>query len=528
MAHSDSPSRARAVAMIGISPREIPFPVQGTIPYDFLCTVCNGILSDPVLTGCCGKNVCSVCLSEDQGGVCPHCSAQGLSYVTDQRIKRQIKQLIIYCKHRTEGCLWQGNVEQAIVHLESSDGCQFEKIMCPKKCGEMVVRQNLREHLLANCFIQWEECKFCNSLLPEGSLNNHIESLCPEYTLSCRNECGVTIKRSEVLDHVTVCPNHVVPCPFKDAGCTVTLQRKKKNSHLEESQLGHLSLAYTTLQHQMRDIREEMKSSREETQVLKRELENTTQEVALVNSELRRVQDNQMKLTSMLESELQYFINQPHNSVAKTLSIECTRIQLSLFSNPYNVVLCPGFPLVFRMTMFSHFKSSDKIWYSSPFFVQNGYQMCLAVHPNGDQEGKGTHISVYIHLMAGPNDDSRNWPLLFNDIVTVSLVNQNPHSSKTRGILASRSPKLNKHSFDSEATNICHSYDEYQFTQQQILRNIIFSLRRVNKPIGSIGLAFGYIAMFCAHSSIGPAVLLNDSLVFQLKIESVVQCNVSI
>ena len=39
MAHSDSPSRARAVAMIGISPREIPFPVEGTIPYDFLCTV---------------------------------------------------------------------------------------------------------------------------------------------------------------------------------------------------------------------------------------------------------------------------------------------------------------------------------------------------------------------------------------------------------------------------------------------------------------------------------------------------------
>ena len=41
--------------------------------------------------------------------------------------------------------------------------------------------------------------------------------------------------------------------------------------------------------------------------------------------------------------------------------------------------------------------------------------MCLRVDAAGYGDGKGTHVSVYLHLMKGPRDDkqeqSGHWPL---------------------------------------------------------------------------------------------------------------------
>ena len=37
--------------------------------------------------------------------------------------------------------------------------------------------------------------------------------------------------------------------------------------------------------------------------------------------------------------------------------------------------------------------------------------MCLNVDANGYQESKGTHMSVWLCLLKGPNDDELTWPL---------------------------------------------------------------------------------------------------------------------
>lgn len=68
-------------------------------------------------------------------------------------------------------------------------------------------------------------------------------------------------------------------------------------------------------------------------------------------------------------------------------------------------------PLAFQMINYSEFKRSNKTWYSAPFYVADGYKICLAVHANGTGAGHNKFISVSLCLMQGEFDDELNWPI---------------------------------------------------------------------------------------------------------------------
>ena len=58
------------------------------------------------------------------------------------------------------------------------------------------------------------------------------------------------------------------------------------------------------------------------------------------------------------------------------------------------------------MSNFNYYKKSAEEWYSPSFLSHtNGYIMCVRIAANGEDEGQGIHLSLYIHLMAGKNDD---------------------------------------------------------------------------------------------------------------------------
>ena len=48
--------------------------------------------------------------------------------------------------------------------------------------------------------------------------------------------------------------------------------------------------------------------------------------------------------------------------------------------------------------------------------------MCLKVHANGFGDGEGTHVSLFLYIMKGENDDNLVWP--FQGKVTFTLLNQ--------------------------------------------------------------------------------------------------------
>ena len=68
-------------------------------------------------------------------------------------------------------------------------------------------------------------------------------------------------------------------------------------------------------------------------------------------------------------------------------------------------------------------RKEDEPWHSSALYTHvGGYKMCLKVYASGCGNGKGTHVSVAVHMMKGEFDSHLKWP--FKGEVTVELVNQ--------------------------------------------------------------------------------------------------------
>ena len=77
--------------------------------------------------------------------------------------------------------------------------------------------------------------------------------------------------------------------------------------------------------------------------------------------------------------------------------------------------------------------------------------MCLRVDANGDGDGKGTHVSVYTHLMRGEFDDHLKWP--FQGRVVLQLCNQledKRHCGHTISFSKTADPKVISRVTDGE------------------------------------------------------------------------------
>lgn len=67
--------------------------------------------------------------------------------------------------------------------------------------------------------------------------------------------------------------------------------------------------------------------------------------------------------------------------------------------------------------------------YSEPFFTHKyGYRLKLEVNPNGCKAGKGTHVSVFLHVLRGEYDSILTWP--FEWKIKFILLDQKPNQKK--------------------------------------------------------------------------------------------------
>jgi TNF receptor-associated factor 4 len=80
-------------------------------------------------------------------------------------------------------------------------------------------------------------------------------------------------------------------------------------------------------------------------------------------------------------------------------------------------------PIKFCLRGFKNRKKNEECHDTQPFYTHpSGYKMCLVVYFNGNQEGKGTHLSVYLKVLPGEFDEILAWP--FCGEVTIRLINQ--------------------------------------------------------------------------------------------------------
>ena len=83
-----------------------------------------------------------------------------------------------------------------------------------------------------------------------------------------------------------------------------------------------------------------------------------------------------------------------------------------------STAVCPQYlyklpPVVFTVTNFNKNskKQANETWLSPPFYTHTrGYKVCLEVYANGDEDGEGSHVSIYAFIIRGEHDDELEWP----------------------------------------------------------------------------------------------------------------------
>lgn len=247
------------------------------VPGRLICHICAKALREPHLAVCCGQHFCESCLKrwfeKHHKESCPHCRAEGeeFSHVINKGLRSEINQLEVKCNNHDKGCKWTGELGALKTHLESDGGCGFVVVRCPNRCYSdnritiSVQRKDLDRHLTTECSLRQYKCEYCghedtyrkmmniHDITDENQYrqisirikqffgfktpqHSHYD-ICPEFPLSCPNECGTeNIKRKNMDSHRSECPQERVQCPnkcYSDDQTRTSLQRRDLKKHLE-------------------------------------------------------------------------------------------------------------------------------------------------------------------------------------------------------------------------------------------------------------------------------------------------------
>ena len=178
-----------------------------------------------------------------------------------------------------------------------------------------------------------------------------------------------------------------------------------------------------TLQGSLHDTREKLDKTKYELTDTKCELRKTKDEVAILKRSLSDAKD-QLATTSKQISNLMVLLHaqmKPLNAV-EVVSEAKPSVRLNAMGTVFKFGdrVCP---VVIKMSEFKKKVKDHEQWYSDPFFTHTqGYKMRLSVVPAGFDDGKGTHLSVYLFLMRGPHDSTLKWPL--KEMLEIKLLNQ--------------------------------------------------------------------------------------------------------
>ena len=343
------------------------------------CSICLCVLDDPHMIDCkCGASFCQPCIQPTlkEKKPCPLCNSPFTVLFQARQLQRTLNSLQVYCSFKEAGCEWVGELGALSEHLNDniesncykSSGCPFLQLKCCY-CNDEFQRQHMFGHETDECLKRPYICDMCTEYEStfEDVTTKHIK-MCPCGLITCPNNCGISLQRRDVKDHLsTNCPLEVVSCSFSYAGCEEKLPRKDMPAHISDGLAVHMSLQAVSHQKQLEKL---------EIQIQK--LEN---EVKVLRS--KEIEDLKCVLFTHL------------------------RIM----------------PVTLIMNGFAEKKKNGNRWQSESFYShQNGYKLALSVNCNGYNKAEGTHISVFVSIMHGEFDNELEWPFL--GAISIQLLDQ--------------------------------------------------------------------------------------------------------
>ena len=303
--------------------------IQQTKSYTFVenilerykCLICQDLQDQPVLVSCCGQHFCESCLNQwiaTRGQKCPHCQATGITHIVNKQQVRDINDLKVYCSNKSKGCEWVGTMGTLDKHIgverttkakkgsklkkkspsviyplvlapaivePLANTCQFQEVLCPKKCKKMISRRSLSEHLKRNCLCRdyscehcWEEGTYhtitgeCGEFGPCFVHGKGHYSTCQHYPVQCPNECTKTIKRGDVPIHRESCPLEPVKCSFSEVGCQEQLVKRDLDNHMATSDHQHLLLMMKAFKELKQETTRKDATRKQEMEQLRKEM----------------------------------------------------------------------------------------------------------------------------------------------------------------------------------------------------------------------------------------------------------------
>ena len=192
----------------------------------FFCIRCEGMMRE-VCTSSGGEQFCSCCKKGDEQ---THPNLQ---------MDNMILSFKCSCPLIARGCKWLGVLGDCQNHL---DTCGYVYETCKLRCGVVLQRNELNVHEMEKCPQRIVECEHCNNEFKSCELHTHLDK-CPKMEVSCELKCGKIMCREVMTQHLEVdCPEKAIECPYAKYKCVGLIKRKDTSKHLEERRVEHLEL----------------------------------------------------------------------------------------------------------------------------------------------------------------------------------------------------------------------------------------------------------------------------------------------
>lgn len=398
---------------------------------DYICGRCKYVAKEASITICCGETFCKECLATaiQNGEPCPSCNKTGTTAVQQAKYQKAILSLGVICVMKCHGCVWNGKLENLVLHLEN---CEFVEVTCPRNCNQKVQKWNIMQHLTNECVERDYTCPHCNYKATFKIVTVDHRDVCLYYPLQCPNRCGVSCEREMMEDHMRMCCLEKVSCDFSDVGCNEKFLRQDEDAHLDKNTQKHLRLTAaatknsTSIQEEQlheeirKEVEKQLDGLKEELQKQREEFEHKHQEL-VISFEHNLAQQGQVftEYSQAKEEQIRALkdeVQAKDTELRQMIKIKSREIQQLHYDGgilPYNITL-------FK---YQEIKSSNRgldsqAMYSHP----GGYRFILRTHPCGLHGNRGTHLSVEIFSVKGDFDNNLIFPAKFT--ITLQLCNQ--------------------------------------------------------------------------------------------------------
>ncbi|XP_049899692.1 TNF receptor-associated factor 5 isoform X2 [Epinephelus moara] len=453
-----------------------------TLKEEFVCPICRGVVLNPQQNSC-GHIYCFLCLQrllESSSPSSPVCPVDGAvitpaEVFQDNCCKREISSLEVYCTN-SPACTSVVTLRHLQEHRRS---CQYEQLQCCNPgCRAALQRRYLQEHLTNTCPHRMEPCPHCRHPQRLSLLQDHVQSSCPEVEVDCPNSCSLKVPRHKLTEHRESCPELLVDCSYKKFGCSVQDKRRRVKLHEDAAVNHHMLLVLrsnTHLEQQVELLQEEALLRQEEVQTdglllaglqkkIRPLLQHNSSHDHLLSAaqrtlsrqedvlstvqldvqqaslglgpgleeleQLRKSLDAVILEVSAAEALREHLGTLEENLKHHSGLLDLHAAQLSrnkqhlqeLEATSYDGKLIWKIEDV-RKRREAEVKGQPPCLSSVPFHTGRcGYKMAAKVYLNGDGEGRGTHLSLYVVLMPGDFDALLPWP--FRQTVSLSVLDQ--------------------------------------------------------------------------------------------------------